>query len=71
MKTVDPTYGSQQHQRDFLERMGELQRRYPCNLDHEHQLPHAVKVGDKYAHDPGCYPRGAVDEVILWQKVKP
>jgi hypothetical protein len=64
MRATDRNYGSQQHQRDFVERMDELQRRHPCSIDHEHELPHSVKDGDKYKHLPGCYPAGAVDAVI-------
>ncbi len=70
MKTIDPNYGSQQHQKDAIERMEELQRRHPCPIDHEHELPHSVKDGDKYKHLPGCYPPGSMAEVINWQKEK-
>lgn len=33
---ADPTYGTQQHQRDFIERMDIAQDREPCARDHEH-----------------------------------
>jgi hypothetical protein len=42
LRSVDPNYGSQQHQRDFIARMDEVQRRAPCAKDHEHA--------------PSCYP---------------
>jgi len=36
LRQVDPEYGSQRHQRAFIERMREVQRRAPCSKDHEH-----------------------------------
>jgi hypothetical protein len=53
MRAVDLAYGSQQHQRDFIERYEERQRRHPCAHDHEHV--------------DACYPSGAGDEIARWQ----
>lgn len=36
LKSIDPDYGSQAHQRAFVERMEEAQRIAPCAKDHEH-----------------------------------
>lgn len=36
MLTVDPTYGSQEHQRDYVRRYEERQALAPCPEDHEH-----------------------------------
>lgn len=36
MLTIDPNYGSQQHQRDYLQRYEDRQAKNPCPHDHEH-----------------------------------
>lgn len=46
-RRIDPTYGSQKHQRDFLARMAECQSLQPCEKDHgDEKIP---------THQPSCY----------------
>lgn len=45
MKTVDPNYGSQQHQRWFLAFLDELEKRQPCHR--EHPLDETVMIRNK------------------------
>jgi hypothetical protein len=52
MRTVDPRYGSQEHQKAFCARMAECHRRQPCTkteTDHEHGF--------------ACYPQEVVRAV--------
>lgn len=49
MADIDPNYGSQQHQRGYIERLHLLQSRSPCARRHE--------------HEPSCYPSQAVQAV--------
>jgi hypothetical protein len=59
MRSRDPTYGSQDHQRRMAERMDELQALAPCAKDHS---------GEAFAtHTHRCYPREVVDDVVVRQ----
>lgn len=46
LKSIDPNYGSQEHQRAFLARMARLQEIAPCAKEHEHAT--------------SCYPEAAL-----------
>lgn len=56
LTAIDPEYGSQQHQRAFIERAHEMQRRAPCAQKHE--------------HGSGCYAEATVRDVVAWQAAK-
>lgn len=52
LRSIDPEYGSQAHQREFLARMARAEAAHPCTRDHS---------GDKPpTHRAACYrtPRG-------------
>lgn len=48
MRSVDPDYGSQSHQREFLARMARAQELAPCARDHSEDTPPT--------HVTKCYP---------------
>jgi hypothetical protein len=48
MRGVDPSYGSQLHQRQFVARLHQMQCLRPCTTDHEHV--------------PACYPQEVIDQ---------
>lgn len=48
MRSIDPSYGSQEHQRQFLERMERAQQLNPCMKDHSGD--------DPPTHVTKCYP---------------
>lgn len=48
MRSLDPTYGNQKHQRDFIARMDRAQELNPCTLDHSGD--------DPPTHVTRCYP---------------
>jgi len=50
---ADATYGSQQHQVDFVERAHDMQALHPCAEEHE--------------HSGKCYPNAVVDAVAQAQ----
>jgi hypothetical protein len=37
MRSIDPNYGSQPHQAQFIRNYEERQRLAPCSNDHEHE----------------------------------
>lgn len=53
MALIDEDYGSQRHQREFVQRMHMLQYLHPCSNDHEHN------------HD--CYPQSVMERVVREQ----
>jgi len=61
LRSQDPMYGSQKHQRDFLVRMELLQLTTPCTKDHS-QVPDPcttctkVKLEHHPVHHSHCYP---------------
>jgi len=57
MKSVDPAYGSQDHQRRYVERMRELQATHPCGKNHDADTPPC--------HTAKCYPEKAMQEAIV------
>jgi hypothetical protein len=52
--TVGPLYGSQEHQRRFVQRCHSWQCLAPCHTSHE--------------HDAGCYPVSVVERVAREQR---
>ncbi len=60
LRSQDPTYGSQGHQRDWIDRMDLLQRMFPCPTDHEHGCGTKVTDG-KIVY--GCYTKQQDEEV--------
>ena len=54
LRSIDPHYGSQAHQVDFVARAHEAQRRHPCAEEHEH----AQK----------CYPSSVTEAVMREQQ---
>lgn len=67
-RSIDPNYGSQDHQRAFIERCEELQRIAPCSKDHSQDDP----PEHRYSGNDACYPENAVRAVVEWQlKKKP
>lgn len=50
LRSVDPLYGTQMHQREFGARMERAQHLNPCKLDHVHRT--------------ACYPKDAAGVMI-------
>jgi len=57
LRSIDPEYGSQEHQRAFLARMARAEAANPCTRDHDEDKPPT--------HRTACYPsrRGRMLEV--------
>ena len=49
LRGIDPNYGSQEHQRGYIDRLDECHRRAVCLADHEHSFK--------------CYPEDVVRAV--------
>ena len=60
-KAMDPSYGSQRHQQQFIEYVRELENRAPCQRDHSNDTPpeHRYTGTDSEA----CYPEKLRKEV--------
>lgn len=63
-RAIDPNYGSQQHQLDFIARCEELQRRAPCLKDHSNDTP----PEHRYSGKDACYSTEVRNEVYIWQR---
>jgi len=83
MLRIDPSYGTQDHQVKFMERRNEIQRRYPCFMDHSNGFmichtpgckhPNEHKLNDPHRHPEGehgpcCYSEAAWKEIYEWQR---
>ena len=55
MKSIDPAYGSQQHQRDRLAVMRRVDELNPCRIDHSSTNPPC--------HTSRCYPTDSTGRV--------
>lgn len=56
MRSLDPDYGSQHHQREYIDRMARADAANPCTRDHT--------ASDPPAHTPQCYPRRPDGRVV-------
>lgn len=58
-KSIDVSFGSNEHQRKFVDRMERLQEECPCELNHDNDVPPV--------HVSRCYPQSAVDRALARQ----
>ena len=75
LKREDPSYGSQKHQVDFVERCYEMQRLEPCARHHpddEFVVIQGVNFPTYGEHiligRTPCYSQATRDAVVVWQK---
>jgi len=58
---ADPNYGSQKHQRDFIQRLHAWQGLAPCSVEHEEKRDASGAIVQHAGeHREGCYPRDVV-----------
>ncbi len=56
LRSIDPKYGSQEHQKAFLARMQRAQDLNPCMKDHTGETPPI--------HRTSCYPKDQAGRMI-------
>lgn len=63
-RSIDPSYGSQSHQVEFVERMRRAQELAPCAQDHdvEDLLP-SGRVAPR-CHRTSCYPSDSAGRMV-------
>lgn len=66
LKSVDPNYGAQQHQCEYLERMRRAQELNPCAVDHSQGLPliAGTPMPGPPCHRTSCYPADASGRMV-------